>query len=176
MGKVEIVGFGSYGEVKLARNTENGDVVAIKMVLIMRGRSTIKMPRKKSTFTTNWIIPTSSNSWTTTTKKKKTPLTWCWNMLREGLSTTKSSSDMDSSASPSFDATSETSAKQSTTYTATTSCIGTSRLKISWLLTTTGPNYVILGLPPSWSIVALSAGPSSTWHQKWFRKSPMTTK
>ena len=27
-----IVGFGSYGEVKLARNTENSDIVAIKMV------------------------------------------------------------------------------------------------------------------------------------------------
>lgn len=32
VGKVDIVGFGSYGEVKLARNTENGGVVAIKMV------------------------------------------------------------------------------------------------------------------------------------------------
>jgi serine/threonine protein kinase len=28
------VGFGSYGEVKLARNTENGEVVAIKMVVV----------------------------------------------------------------------------------------------------------------------------------------------
>ncbi len=31
---MEIVGFGSYGEVKLARNTENDSVVAIKMVVL----------------------------------------------------------------------------------------------------------------------------------------------
>lgn len=32
--KVNIVGFGSYGEVKLARNTETGEMVAIKSVTI----------------------------------------------------------------------------------------------------------------------------------------------
>jgi hypothetical protein len=32
IGKANIVGFGSYGEVKIARNTENDQIVAIKMV------------------------------------------------------------------------------------------------------------------------------------------------
>ena len=30
--KISIVGFGSYGEVKLAKNSDTGEVVAIKMV------------------------------------------------------------------------------------------------------------------------------------------------
>lgn len=52
-GKVEIVGFGSYGEVKLARNTQNNDIVAIKMVEMRSYRSTTKTRSRKSTCTTN---------------------------------------------------------------------------------------------------------------------------
>jgi len=32
IGKTNIVGFGSYGEVKIARNTDNSQIVAIKLV------------------------------------------------------------------------------------------------------------------------------------------------
>ena len=61
VGKVDIVGFGSYGEVKLARNTENGGVVAIKMVRQSLLRFTTKTPNKKSMFITNLTTRTSSN-------------------------------------------------------------------------------------------------------------------
>ena len=49
VGKVEIVGFGSCGEVKLARNTENGEIVAIKMVRERLDRFTAKTPRRRLT-------------------------------------------------------------------------------------------------------------------------------
>jgi serine/threonine protein kinase len=50
---VNIVGFGSYGEVKLAKNTENNEVVAIKMVVPPRCRSTTRTRRRRSTCTTS---------------------------------------------------------------------------------------------------------------------------
>ena len=51
--KISIVGFGSYGEVKLAKNSETGEIVAIKMVRIKGCRFTGAMPRKKSTCITS---------------------------------------------------------------------------------------------------------------------------
>lgn len=47
--KVSIVGFGSYGEVKLAKNTETDEMVAIKMVhnLCYIVRYMVEMQRMK---------------------------------------------------------------------------------------------------------------------------------
>lgn len=59
--KISIVGFGSYGEVKLAKNTETGQIVAIKMVQRVRCRSTDAMPKRRSMCTTSSTTPTSSN-------------------------------------------------------------------------------------------------------------------
>ena len=60
-GLVEIVGFGSYGEVKLAMNRKSGEIVAIKMVVHYSTRSTIRMPKNKSTSIINYTTTTSSN-------------------------------------------------------------------------------------------------------------------
>jgi serine/threonine protein kinase len=53
VGKVDIVGFGSYGEVKLARNTENNEIVAIKMVHDILVRFITKTPNNKLMSITN---------------------------------------------------------------------------------------------------------------------------
>ena len=70
--KVSIVGFGSYGEVKLAKNSETGEIVAIKMVTRSSCRSMDGMPKRKSMSITNSTTPTSSNSSITTMKRIKT--------------------------------------------------------------------------------------------------------
>lgn len=51
--KVSIVGFGSYGEVKLAKNTETGEIVAIKMVDDLLRRFMAGTPKTKSMCITN---------------------------------------------------------------------------------------------------------------------------
>lgn len=51
--KVSIVGFGSYGQVKLARNTQTGEMVAIKLVHMMIVRCMEEMLNKKQMFIIN---------------------------------------------------------------------------------------------------------------------------
>ena len=46
VGRVEVVGFGSYGEVRLARNTENGEVVAIKLIYNKNAKDEIEVHHK----------------------------------------------------------------------------------------------------------------------------------
>lgn len=47
------------------------------------------MPKNKSMFIINSITPTSSSYSITTTKNKKIPPTWSWNLLKMAVSTIK---------------------------------------------------------------------------------------
>ena len=69
--KVSVVGFGSYGEVKLAKNTETGEVVAIKMVNLTRYRFMVKMQNKKLMSIISLITLISFISSTTTMTRTK---------------------------------------------------------------------------------------------------------
>ena len=121
-GKVEIVGFGSYGEVKLARNTQNNEIVAIKMVHLFSHRSTIRTQRSKLMFITNQIIPTSSNCKITIMSKTKTSLIWFYSMPREDLCTKRLNLVTVNSAKDSFAGISGTSAKLQGICTPNNSC------------------------------------------------------
>ena len=54
------VGFGSYGQVKLAIDKKTGKKVAIKIVIIFLTRST-NLQKTKWIFISNYIIPISYN-------------------------------------------------------------------------------------------------------------------
>jgi hypothetical protein len=71
-----IIGFGSYGEVKLAKRGDSNDYVAIKMVIDVSFRFTARMHSTRSLCINSSIIRGLSNLLTIITIQIKIQHTW----------------------------------------------------------------------------------------------------